>query len=168
MSDWLADYADTDDANERYRLLRDELARLRGGAEEGDFYDRAAVAEDVARLNDGFDGDLIVFVANDFGLPVAYRPKGTGFEVQDAVRRAVLETKYDGANDDLDGARRTLLDRHPAVHKVLVAAVDGASIRYHLPEGSNEDTNFLTVREMVGLVDYTTNSQQNEGLSTTY
>lgn len=42
------------------------------------------------------------------------------------------------------------------------------TVRYHLPEGSNDTTNFITVRETVGLIDYTTNSFQSDGLSVTY
>jgi hypothetical protein len=41
-------------------------------------------------------------------------------------------------------------------------------VRDHLPEGSNETTDFVTVREMASLVDYTTNSFQSDGLSVTY
>lgn len=169
MTDWLDAYVDTDDLNERYRLLRRELTRLRDeGQDEEELFDRDVVADTVRRLNDEVEGDLLVFVANDFGLPMAYRPEAAGVELQDAVRRAILERKYDDANDDLDALRRDLLDAHPGLHKAIVAELDGCSLRYHLPEGSSGATNFLTVREMVGLVDYTTNSAQREGLSRTY
>ena len=50
---------------------------------------------------------------------------------------------------------------------MLVAELDDG-VRYHLPEGTSEATNFLTVRETVGLVDYTTNGAQADGLSVTY
>ena len=167
MSDPPDEYEEADDRNEKYRLLRDELARLRGEAEAHDFFDEDAVAETVRRLDDRVDGDLLVFVANDFGRPMAYRPEAAGVEMLDAVRRAILENKYDDSNPDLNEIRRELLAEHPGVHKAVVAACDGCSLRYHLPEGSNETTNFLTVREMVGLVDYTTNGPQ-EGLRRTY
>lgn len=168
MQDWLDGYAGTDDPNERYALLRQEMTRLREAGQSADLFDREAVAETVGRLNDEVEADLVVFVANDFGLPMAYRPEAAGVELQDAVRRAILERKYDDTNDDLAALREELLDAHPGVHKAIVAALDGCALRYHLPEGSSENTNFLTVREMVGLVDYTTNSAQRDGLTRTY
>lgn len=165
MSDWMEEYAVVDDHDEKYKLLREEMTRLRG---EGSVFDREAVAETVRGLGETVEGVLVVFAANDFGLPMAYRPEGTGVEIQDAVRRAILENKYDDSNEDLDELRRELLDAHPAIHKAIIAEIDGGRVRYHLPEGSSSSTNFLTVREMVGLVDYTTNSAQNDGLSMTY
>lgn len=168
MSDWMEAYAATDNLNEKYKILCEDITRLRGRGGGAEFFDREAVADTIRELDGDVDGDLIVFVANDFGMPVAYRPEGTGFEVQDAVRRAILENKYDDTHPDLDENRQKLLDRHPGVHKTLVAEIGESSVRYHLPEGSNDSTNFITVREVVGLVDYTTNSQQNEGLSEPY
>jgi len=135
MCDWLDEYRGLDSPHEKYDSLRAEMARLRGEAHEsddGELFDRDEIAAALRSLDDALDGDLIAFVANDFGLPVAFRP-----------------------------------DSVPAVHKVIVADY-GEEIRYHLPEGSNGATNFLTVWEMVGLVDYTTNSAQRDGLSQTY
>ncbi len=168
MTDWLQEYAETDDLNEKYRLLRRELTRLRGQRDEIEFFDTDAVGRDVRRLSETVDGQLLVFVANDFGRPRAYRPDGVDASVQNAVRQAILQNKYEDTNQDLNDIRQELLERHPAIHKVLVAERTDERVRYHLPEGSNESTNFLTVREMVGLVDYTTNSFQSEGLSYTY
>lgn len=168
MSDWMERYAETDDIDRKYRLLRAEMARLRGRRDEIEFFDVDAVGADVRRLNETVDGDLVVFVANDFGLPRAYRPTGTPVGGQDEIRQAILRDKYDDTNEDLDEIRRELLDAHPRVHKAIVATSTEDEIKYHLPEGSNDTTNFLTVREMVGLVDYTTNSSQADGLSTTY
>lgn len=168
MNDWTDEYDAIDDRNERYRLLREEMTRVRANREDADFFDPDDVVDTVGELATDVDGDLVVFVANDFGLPIAVRPEGTGFEEQDAVRTGILEDKYDDSNPDLDAIRREILDRHPGIHKAIVATIDDESVRYHLPEGSNPTTNFLTVREMVGLVDYTTNSDQRDGLSGTY
>lgn len=168
MTDWMEEYAGTDDPNRQYELLRAEAAGLRGRRDDVEYYDPDAVRDDVARANDAVRGDLIAFVANDFGKPMAFRPEGVELDVQDEIRRAILQRKYDGTNDDLNGIRRDLLAEHPNAHKVLVAEYSAEAIRYHLPEGSTEETNFLTVREMVGLVDYTTNSFQSDGLSVTY
>lgn len=168
MTDWMETYREGDDLNEKYRVLRREMARLRGRREKIEFFDETAVGEDVRRLNETVDGDLLVFVANDFGRPRAYRPSEMSRGVQDEVRQAILQDKYDDTNEDLDDIRRELLDAHPGIHKAIVATYSEDEIRYHLPEGASESTNFLTVREMVGLIDYTTNSSQADGLSTTY
>lgn len=168
MTDWIEEYTETDDLNQKYRLLREEITSLRGQRDDVEFFDPDSVCSDIRRLNGRVDGDLIVFVGNDFGLPIAYRPNDIEIEVQDEIRQAILQSKYDGANEDLNKIRSKLLDTHPAIHKVIVAEHSGQHLRYHLPEGSNETTNFITVREMVGLIDYTTNSFQSDGLSVTY
>jgi hypothetical protein len=168
MTDFLDAYADATDSNRQYDLLRDELARLRGRRDDVEYFDEEAVLAAVREANETVDGDLVVFAANDFGRPRAYRPEGLPRVRQDDVRQAILEDKYDASNDDLDAIRRDLREAHPGLHKALVAECRSDVIRYHLPEGSNDSTNFLTVREMVGLVDYTTNSAQRDGLSVTY
>lgn len=168
MTDWIEGYTETDDLNQKYKLLCREITRLRARRDNIEFFDPDAVRSDVRRLNDTVNGELIVFVANDFGLPRAYRPSGVEAAVQDEIRQAVLRNKYDDTNEDLDEIRRELLNEHPGIHKAVVAEYSDENIRYHLPEGSNETTNFITVREMVGLIDYTTNSFQSDGLSDTY
>lgn len=167
MPEWFDAYAATDDPNEQYGVLREEMARLRGRRDDIEFYEPDAVKQDVRRLNETVDGDLVVFTANDFGLPKAFRPDGVSREVQNEIRAAVLEHKYDDSNEALADVRRELLDAHPGIHKALVAVRDD-DIRYFLPEGSTGGTNFLTAREMVGLVDYTTNSAQADSQSVTY
>lgn len=168
MTDWIEEYAETEDLNRKYDLLRGEITRLRGRRDDVEFFDGEAVRSDVRRLNGTVDGELVVFVANDFGLPLAFRPEGVPRNAQDEIRQAVLRNKYDGTNGDLDEIRRELLDEHPGIHKAIVAEYAGGTVRYHLPEGSNETTNFVTVREMVGLIDYTTNSSQSDSMSRTY
>jgi hypothetical protein len=164
----MAAYRDSEDPNVQYRLLREEMTRLRdrGGCDE--FFDPDAAADSLREHADRIEGNLLAFVANDFGYPRAYRPEGLDRAVQGRVREAILERKYDATNDDLDAIRRDLLDAHPGVHKAIIAESRDGAVRYQLPEGSNRSTNFLTVREMVGLVDYTTNSHQQDGLSRTY
>lgn len=168
MTDWMEEYTATDDLNQKYSLLRAEITRLRGRRDDIEFFDSEAVRSDLRRLNETITGDLVVFVANDFGQPRAYRPQGVAVSVQNEIREAVLQNKYDDTNKDLNALRRELLAEHPAIHKAIVAEHSEKVSRYHLPEGSNETTNFVTVREMVGLIDYTTNSFQHDGLSRTY
>ena len=92
MDDWTEEYAATDDPNEKYRLLRAEMTRLRGRRDDIEFFDADAVGSDVRRANDSFDGALIVFVANDFGRPVAYRPGNVAKAAQDEIRRRFWRT----------------------------------------------------------------------------
>jgi hypothetical protein len=170
MDDWLEAYENAGSPHRKYDLLRAEMARLRGeahDADDGELFDPEGVAAALRSLDDSLDGALIAFVANDFGLPIAFRPDGVPHAAQDEIRRSILQGKYD-TDDELNEVRETLLDRFPAVHKAIVAEYGEDAIRYHLPEGADRTTNFLTVREMVGLVDYTTNSAQREGLSRTY
>lgn len=180
-TDWIPEYEQTDGRNERYGLLRAEMTRLRNDlvaryTEDGEFdptavgeyFDPDAVAADVRETNQGIDGDLVVFMANDFGFPLALRPASTERSLQDEVRRGILENKYDDEADDLRSIKDDLLESHPGIHKAIVAEHAGDTVRYFLPAGQNETTNFLTVREMDGLVDYTTNSAQADDLSKTY
>ncbi|MFQ3294339.1 MAG: hypothetical protein ACI9PP_001673 [Halobacteriales archaeon] len=180
-TEWVGDYERTEDSNERYAILRSEMTRLRNDlvsryTEDGEFdpsaveeyFDPDAVAAEVRSANQEVDGDLLVFVANDFGFPNAFRPEGTDRSLQDELRQGILRKKYDNEAADLQSIRDDLLEGHPGIHKAIVAEHTGDGVRYFLPEGSNETTTFLTVREMVGLVDYTTNSAQADDLSTTY
>lgn len=61
-----------------------------------------------------------------------------------------------------DRIRRTILEVDPWVHQVLVARHDGDRIDYHLPRGWRTNTEFPTVREALGLVDYIPNGHQRE------
>lgn len=54
------------------------------------FSNSDAIRRDLRRLNETVEGDLIVFVANDFGRPRAYRPQGVDKRVQNDVREALL------------------------------------------------------------------------------
>lgn len=164
---WTENYRNAEDLNEKYSLLRDEMAMLRNEAGSRDRFDRKEVAQTIRELDDQITGNLVVFTANDFGLPVAFRPKNLDRAVQNKIRQSLLEKKY-SQHEDLNEIRQKLLAEHPSIHKAIVAESSGDRVRYHLPEGSKTNTNFLTVREMVGLVDWTTNSCQKEGLTETF
>lgn len=149
--------------NEEYRTLTDDLTDLRRQAHErglGDvvrFADesfRTTVSEVAAELSD----PVVVFPVNEFGLPVALRPESVPLTAQNRIRYAVLTRKYE-TDAELNEIREEILDRHPRVHKVLVATA-GESIRYHLPEATEQTTNFTSVRDAVGLVDWTTNGAE--------
>lgn len=163
-NDWIDEYREASDANQKYKLLRGEMTRLR---RKGTAFEPDAVAETIRNLADSVEGHLIVFPANDFGLPCAFRPEGVDREVQDEIRQEILDRKYK-SNVQLNDIREDLLRKHSAIHKVLVCEYRREEIKYHLPGGRHDNTNFLTVREAVGLVDYTTNSNQAEAMSRTY
>lgn len=163
MTEWMDEYAESDDLNEKYRILREEVRELRDKAEISDRFHPDDPKDTIRQLSDRVDGHLLVFAANDFGRPVAYRPEGVEIEAQNEIRLTLLDRKYD-EHEDLNELRRELLDAHPKIHKAIIAEYRDGNIRYHLPEGSNETANFITVREMVGLVDWTTHN----GASVTY
>jgi len=163
----MGEYAAADDVDLKYRLLREEITRLRRAAEDRRFTENEAFMDLLRVHNETVAGTLLVFAANDFGLPVALRPAGTPKAIQAEVRREILREKY-RANAELNGIRQDLLGADSRVHKVLVATHHDGQIDYHLPGGHHESTNFVTVREAVGLVDYTTNSAQADDLSLTY
>lgn len=159
----MSDEIDPVAANEQYRECRQELRRLRRRVGEQAFdevarFDETAVRDSVATHDEEIDGRLVVFVANDFGMPVAYRPSSLPIEAQNVVRERILDVKYD-RDDGLNAIRKDLTDR-TRIHKALVCSIGEESIDYHLPGAATGKTNFLTVREAVGLVDFCTNGSQ--------
>lgn len=166
QSEFLTGYAEADDVNAKYRLLRREATRLRRRAvrpADVKFTDDPAVIDVIRACNDRIEGTLLVFAANDFGWPVALRPEETPERLQEDVRRELLREKYQ-SDPELDRIRRDVLEADPRVHQVLVARHDGDRIDYHLPGGWRTNTEFLTVREALELVDYITNGRQREAM----
>lgn len=164
--EWTSAYDDADGVNEKYHLLRREAKRLRRRAERPEdtkFTDDPASFDLLEELDEGLSGSLLVFAANDFGWPVALRPEGTPKRLQEEIRRELLREKY-RADPQLNEIRRAILDADDRIHKALVVHHAGDDVRYHLPGGRAAETNFLTVREAVGLVDYITNGRQREAI----
>lgn len=165
-TEFLTAYAEADSVNSKYRMLRREATRLRQLAERPDdvkFIHNPAVLDVIRECNDRVEGTLLVFAANDFGWPVALRPEGTPEQLQEDVRRELLCEKYK-SNPELDEIRKAVLETDPRIHQVLVARHDGDQIDYHLPGGWKTNTEFLTVREALGLIDYITNGHQREAM----
>lgn len=175
---FMTDEIDPTEMNEAYQEHRRALQRLRSRVHDTAF-DRVArfplgkIARMLRTYNERVDGDLVVFVANDFGMPVAYRPTGVPKQRQNEIRTELLAEKYK-SDDRLDEIRKQLTTE-TKVHKALVGAIGDEEIRYHLPgvgsvgnevvdrddpEAATSATNFLTVREGVGLVDFCTNADQ--------
>lgn len=165
-TDFATAYVEVDDINAKYRLLRREATRLRQQAERPDdvkFTDNPDVLGAIRAWNDRLEGTLLVFAANDFGWPVALRPEGTPERLQENVRQELLREKYK-SNAELDQVRETILESDPRIHQVLAARHGGDRIDYHLPGGWKTNTEFLTVREALGLIDYITNGHQREAI----
>lgn len=163
----MTDEIDPVEVNERYQRKRSELQELRRTVHATAFDEVARFpVEDLVRTlrtyHDRVTGDLLAFVANDFGMPVAFRPNRLDKPVQDRVRVEILERKYQ--QDEKLNAIREAIVEDVRIHKALVAAIDGDEIRYHLPGVTNGATNFITVREGVGLVDFCTNGNQKNCL----
>lgn len=170
MSGFTETYAEAGNVDDRYRLLRLEAKRLRAEASDTDFRDNEEIHGILREWNAEVEGVLLAFLANDFGWPVAFRPEGTDAAIQDEVRRTILDGKYSPQPEDaaLEEIQTQLLDADERVHKGLVAVVDGEGVDYFLPEGKQEASSFLTVREPLGLIDWTTNSSGAEGFQRTY
>lgn len=148
------------DINDEYRELLQRATDLRRRAQEQGLRDVAMFAKgsfvrDLCRYDDDFDDHLVVFAANDFGIPVALRPSAVSIDAQNEVRERIHDQKY-RRNAELNRIREALLDEYPRVHKVLPVTY-GSSIDYHLPEATSPHTNFTSIRDALGLVDWTTN-----------
>lgn len=163
-------YGQEDDPNERYHLLREEVKVLRREAGNADFRGNDEIYHALREWNQMLDGTLLAFLANDFGFPVAFRPEGTDAEIQDQVRQAILEGKYQPGpgHDELEVIQEELLGLDRRIHKCLVALVDEHAVDYFLPEGKNPSSTFLTVREPLGLIDWTTNAASAPAFQRTY
>lgn len=65
--------------------------------------------------------------------------------------------EYDTDRYDLNPIREALREADRRIHQVLVAEWWSDAVEYFLPEGKSEKSDFLTVREPLGLVDWTAN-----------
>lgn len=148
------------DPNEEYRSILTRCTELRRhaqdrGIREVGMFATSSFLSEVRRYNRQLDDELVVFAANDFGIPVAVRSSAVPLDAQNDVRERILTEKY-RVSRPLNEIREALLLEYPRVHKVLVATC-GDEVDYHLPEPSSPLTNFQSVRDALGLVDWTTN-----------
>lgn len=155
--EWLETYKATSDPNERYQLLRQEAKRLRGAGADTRFDRNEELLEILRRQNTELDGTLLAFLANDFGIPPAYLPDGHDREALNDVRVTILEDKYNSNRSDLNPIREELHEVDNRIHQVLVVEWWPDRVGYFLPEGKSGKPDFLTVREPLGLVDWTAN-----------
>lgn len=165
--------------NERYLETLDEQADLRGRAygamEEAEEFpplDTDAIAATVADHAADFDGTLVFLGASDFGHPAAFVPEAT--DDPSALLNRLLDEfhrergKWQGEHDGLREVRAAAFETEPNLHKGLAALVTGDGVEYDLGRGFGEEYNFVTIRQVVGLVDWLANSYQADGLTVRY
>ncbi|WP_435332968.1 hypothetical protein [Haloarchaeobius sp. TZWWS8] len=166
------------DLNDRYleslaeqaAMRRDSIARLRESDEESTL-DVDAIAAVCRTRSQEFDGHLVFFGASDFGHPEAFVPAAVDGS---ALKRRVLDGlheesgKWQGTDEELRAVRDAYFEAAPNLHKGLAVLVTEDGVRYDLEGGVAETNNFVTIRQVAGLVDWLTNSYQAERLTTTY
>lgn len=141
--------------------------------ENGEFppLDVDAIAGVCRERADGFDGRLLFFGASDFGHPAVFVPRGTDAR---ADKVAVLDElhaesgKWQGTHEALRTVRTAVLEADPHLHKGFAALVSDGDVAYDLDAGTSDEYNFVTIRQVVGLVDWLTNSFQADALTTAY
>lgn len=167
---------DVEVLNERYLDTLGEQADLRERGFEtlrdADAFpplDVEAIGDVLATEGAEFDGDLVVVAASDFGHPAAFVPEGP--EPAVALNRLLAELHREAGkwseDESLQGVRTAVRDAEPNVHKVLPALL-AEDVRYDLPSGTDSRANFVTIRQVVGLVDWVANSYQAGRLTVRY
>lgn len=146
------------DPNEEYLELIAQQQDLRNNEPD---MDEEAVRSILRERQDEFDGHLLFFAANDFGQPRAFLPES--LSDQDAALQAVLngihERKWGARNAGLRDVRDRTFDEVRGVHKGFGAVYhDGGSVDYDIEYPTNAVYNFLTIRQVVGLVDWLANA----------
>lgn len=148
------------DPNERYRELLGEQIELR--SQHSPDVDIEGVKAVLRERQDEFDGYLVVLVANDFGKPVAFLPEAAGdySTVLNAVLDEIHEEKWSAEHDGLRAVRNQLFEAVDSLHKVLPALYfEDGSAEYDIAPGRDQAYNFVTIRQVVGLVDWIANAQ---------
>lgn len=157
--------------NERYRQLLAQQIALRD--ENSSNLDTEAIRGILRDRQEGFDGHLLFFAASDFGQPRVLLPETV--EDQDAALQAVLdrihEQKWRANNHDLREVRHRIIDEVRGIHKGLPALYrDDGSAEYDIVYGWHGVYNFVTIRQVVGLVDWMANAgdRWDDGLRIEY
>lgn len=160
-----------DDATEEYLELIDQQRDLRDDNDPD--MDEEAIRSVLDENQSRFDGDLLFFAANDFGQPRVFLPDS--LSEQDAALQAVLdgihEEKWRARNSALRDVRNRMFDEVGGIHQGLGAVYrDDGSGDYDIDFPSNATYNFVTIRQVVGLVDWLANAgdRWNDGLRLTY
>jgi hypothetical protein len=163
--------ANYNDANEEYLQLIDRQLELRDDNDPN--MDEEAIRSVLDENEDGFDGALMAFAANDFGQPRVFLPESVSD--QDAALQAVVdavhEEKWRARNSALRDVRNRMFDEVTGIHQGLGAVYrDDGSADYDIDFPSNAAYNFVTIRQVIGLVDWMANAGErwDDGLRLTY
>lgn len=172
---------DITELNDRYRETLGEQADLRRRGyellEAEDAFpplDTDALSAVCRNHAARFDGRLLLFGASDFGHPAAFVPDRGAETIEGADRAAVLDGlheeagKWQGSHDGLRELREAAFAADPNLHKGFAAHVTDDGVEYDLEGGVDEAYNFVTIRQVVGLVDWLTNSFQADALTVRY
>lgn len=145
----------------RYRELLAEQVGMREANEPT--IDGAAVEAILQRRRAEFDGHLLLLAANDFGRPLAFFPDGSADRatVFNAVLDDLHRRKWTAENLDLRAVRDEVVADAAGVHKALAALYfDDGTADYDVATGSDPAYNFVTIRQVAGLVDWMANADR--------
>ncbi|MFC6905816.1 hypothetical protein ACFQGH_11490 [Halalkalicoccus tibetensis] len=153
--------ADHDDPNQEYIESIEHQLRLRDDNDPNMDEDgvRSVLQENQGR----FDGQLIGFAANDFGQPRVFLPDGISDQntALQAIVDAIHEEKWRARNSALRDVRDQTFSDVQGVHQCLCAVLqDDGSADYDIDYPSNASYNFTTIREVIGLVDWMANADE--------
>lgn len=147
--------------NDRYRELLSEQIAFR--SENSPDIDLDGVKAVLRERQGDFDAELVVLAANDFGKPVAFLPEEAGeySTILNAVLDEIHEQKWGAEQEELRSVRKQLFEGVKGLHKVLPALYhsDG-SAEYDIAPGRDQAHNFVTIRQVAGLVDWIANAQK--------
>lgn len=125
--------------------------------------DTEAIADLLRKRQEEFEGHLVFFAASDFGRPVVFLPAGLDdhTEMLNAVLDRIHEQKWQAENERLRSVRHHVFDEVDGIHQGLAAVCyDDGSAEYDIVYGWHGVYNFLTIRQVVGLVDWVTNANE--------
>lgn len=148
-------------ANEEYLQSIDHQFELRRNNEPN--MDEDGIREVLAEEESGFDGDLICFVANDFGKPRVFLPEHVSDQgdALQAVVDAIHERKWGARNSALRDVRDRMFEDVEGVHQCLGTVLrDDGSADYDIDYPATGAYNFLTIRQVIGLVDWMANADE--------
>jgi hypothetical protein len=147
--------------DEQYLELVSKQISMR--AAYGPTMDIGAISDLLRKRQEEFEGHLVFFAASDFGHPVVFLPAGleNHTEMLNAVLDRIHEQKWQAENEQLRSVRHHVFDEVDGIHQGLAAlCYDDGSAEYDIVYGWHGVYNFLTIRQVVGLVDWVTNADE--------
>lgn len=135
--------------------------------------DEDAIRTILAESAPEFDGHLIFFAASDFGKPRVFLP--ANLADPDRALGTILDRihreKWSDEHEGLRAVRNRVFVEAPGIHQGLPAVYYGPeNAAYDLTGPWDGAYNFVTIRQVVGLVDWLTNADEEwtDGRRLTY